>query len=83
MEHLNKPGLIQRLRAAFAPQQPAQRQSDRMPDLERWVMPHRSVDMQDWQVAYNMATNVLRPDRTRLMDLYDSILVDAHLLSIT
>lgn len=81
MEHLNKPGLIQRLRAAFAPQQPAQHQSDRMPDLERWVMPHRSVDMQDWQVAYNMATNVLRPDRTRLMDLYDSILVDSHLAS--
>lgn len=81
MEQLNRPNLIQRLRAAFAPLQPAQKQSDRMPDLERWVMPHRSVDMQDWQVAYNMATNVLRPDRTRLMDLYDSILVDSHLAS--
>lgn len=81
MELTNRPNLIQRLRAAFAPLQPAQQQSDRMPDLERWVMPHRSVDMQDWQVAYNMATNVQRPDRTRLMDLYDSILVDSHLAS--
>lgn len=52
-----------------------------MPDLERWVMPHRSVDMRDWEVARNMATNVHRPDRSRLMDLYDSILVDSHLAS--
>lgn len=81
MELTNRPNLIQRLRAAFAPLQPAQQQSDRMPDLERWVMPHRSVDMQDWQMAYNMATNVQRPDRTRLLDLYDSILVDSHLAS--
>ena len=52
-----------------------------MPDLEQWNMPHRSVDMQDWEVAKNMARNLLRPDRARLMDLYDSILVDSHLAS--
>ncbi len=52
-----------------------------MPDLERWKMPHRSVDMRDWEVAKNMAGNVLRPDRTKLLDLYDSILVDSHLAS--
>ncbi len=76
-----RPNLMQRLRAAFSPLQPAQQQSERMPDLERWVMPHRSVDMADWQVARNMATNVHRPDRTKLLDLYDSILVDSHLTS--
>lgn len=84
MQNLNRPNLLQRIRAVFRPPgllQPAQQQSSRMPDLERWTMPHRSVDMQDWTVARNMATNVLHPDRSRLMDLYDSILVDSHLAS--
>lgn len=63
----------------FAPQaQPA----TRMPDLETWKMPHRAVDVKDWEVALNMANNVLRPDRTRLLDLYDSILVDNHTSSV-
>lgn len=44
-------------------------------------MPHRSMDMADWTVAKNMALNAYRPDRTRLLDLYDSILVDSHLAS--
>lgn len=52
-----------------------------MPDLEVWKAPHRSVDMKDWEVAYNMANNAERPDRTRLLDLYDSLLVDSHLAS--
>ncbi|MCW5900478.1 MAG: DUF935 family protein [Flavobacteriales bacterium] len=58
------------------------KQSDRMPDLERWNMPHRSVDMRDWEVAVNMAKNVHRTDRSRLMDLYDSLVKDAHLGSV-
>lgn len=53
-----------------------------MPDLERWNMPHRTVDMGDWNVALNMAKNLYRPDRAKLMDLYDSILKDAHLGSL-
>lgn len=80
---LKRPNLITRLRAAFQPGLllPAQKQSERMPDLERWTMPHRSVDMQDWTNARNLANNVLNPDRSRLLDLYDSILVDSHLAS--
>lgn len=80
---LKRPNLITRLRAAFQPGLllPAQKQSERMPDLERWTMPHRSVDMQDWTNARNLANNVQNPDRSRLMDLYDSILVDSHLAS--
>lgn len=84
---MTRPNLIRRLQAVFRGQGseggllPAQQQSERMPDLERWTMPHRSVDMTDWEVAKNMAINVHRPDRARLMDLYDSILVDAHLAS--
>lgn len=80
---MKRTNILQRIRAAFQPGllQPAQKQSERMPDLERWTMPHRSVDMQDWTVARNMATNVIRPDRSRLMDLYDGILVDSHLAS--
>lgn len=63
----------------FAPQaQPA----TRMPDLETWKMPHRAVDVKDWELALNMANNVLRPDRTKLVDLYDSILVDSHTSSV-
>lgn len=42
-------------------------------------MPHRSVDLQHWEVAYNAAKNPLNPDRTRLLDVYDSLLVDSHL----
>jgi SPP1 gp7 family putative phage head morphogenesis protein len=53
-----------------------------MPDLEKWSLPHRAVDMKDWEVAINMANNIHRPDRSRLMDLYDSILVDSHLASV-
>lgn len=53
-----------------------------MPDVELHTMPHRSVDMKDWEVAYNMARNVLNPDRTKLQDQYDSLLVDAHLASV-
>ena len=81
---LTRPNMFQRLRAAFSPSliHPAQMQSFRMPDLERWNMPHRSVDMADWEVALNMAKNLYRPDRTKLMDLYDSILKDAHLGSL-
>ena len=45
-------------------------------------MPHRSVDMKDWEVALNMANSIHNPDRTRLLDLYDSILVDSHLASV-
>lgn len=78
------PGRLQRIVAALrgTPLFPAQEQSARMPDLERWVMPHRQVDMRDWEVAYNMARNIMRPDRSKLMDLYDSLLVDAHLASV-
>jgi SPP1 gp7 family putative phage head morphogenesis protein len=54
----------------------------RMPDLERWSMPHRAVDMRDWEVAYNMALNPIHPDRCRLMDLVDSLLTDAHTASV-
>lgn len=61
---------------------PAKPLSDRMPDLEKWAMPHRSVDMADWENAYNMAKNPMVPDRSRLLDLYDSIMVDAHLASV-
>jgi SPP1 gp7 family putative phage head morphogenesis protein len=84
MQQLNRPNILSRIRAAFTPMllHPAQMQSFRMPDLERWAMPHRSVDMEDWEAALNMAKNLLRPDRTRLMDLYDSILKDAHLGSV-
>lgn len=79
-----RPNAFQRLVARFSGTTilPAQWQSDRMPDLERWVMPHRAVDMQDWEVAKNMATNIYRPDRSRLMDLYDSLLIDSHLASV-
>lgn len=78
---LTRPNLFQRLRAALSPSltHPAMLQSFRMPDLERWNMPHRSVDMRDWEVALNMAKNLYRPDRAKLMDLYDSLLKDAHL----
>lgn len=81
---MTHPNLIQRLRAAFSPSliHPAQLQSYRMPDLERWNMPHRSVDMKDWEVALNMAKNLYRPDRSKLMDLYESLLKDAHLGSV-
>lgn len=81
---MTHPNLFQRLRAAFSGTliHPAQKQSDRMPDLERWNMPHRSVDMRDWELALRMATNVHRPDRSRLMDLYDSLVKDAHLGSV-
>lgn len=78
------PGLFQRLKTALLPAaiHPAQMQSYHMPDLERWNMPHRSVDMRDWELALNMAKNLLRPDRTRLADLYESLLKDAHLGSV-
>lgn len=78
-----RPNLIQRLRAALSPTPytPIRRISERMPDVELHAMPHRAVDMKDWEVAYNMARNVLNPDRTRLMDQYDSLLVDTHLAS--
>lgn len=81
---MTHPNLLQRIRAAFSPSliHPAQLQSYRMPDLERWNMPHRTVDMKDWEVALNMAKNLYRPDRSRLMDLYDSIQKDAHLGSL-
>lgn len=81
---MTQPNLLQRIRAAFSPTltHPAQRQSHHMPDLERWNMPHRTVDMRDWEVALNMAKNLYRPDRTKLMDLYDSVLKDAHLGSL-
>lgn len=77
-------GLIKRLRAAIfaASLTPPVKLSTRMPDLEAWKMPHRSVDMKDWELALNMAQNVHRPDRSRLLDLYDSILVDSHLASV-
>jgi SPP1 gp7 family putative phage head morphogenesis protein len=82
-----RPNLFERLRAAFSPSasnslfRPGSQPSEHMPDLERWTMPHRSMDMADWTVAKNMALNAYRPDRTRLLDLYDSILVDSHLAS--
>ena len=81
---MTQPNLLQRIRAALSPTltHPAQRQSHHMPDLERWNMPHRTVDMRDWEVALNMAKNLYRPDRTKLMDLYDSVLKDAHLGSL-
>lgn len=74
-------GMIQRLRAQFfgGAQQPLKPPSARMPDLEDWTMPHRSVDMRDWAVAYNAAKSTSNPDRNRLMDLYDSLLIDSHL----
>lgn len=56
--------------------------SQRMPDLEVWKLPHRQVDMKDWEVAVNMATNIHRPDRSKLLDLYDSLLMDSHLASV-
>lgn len=79
-----RPNLIQRLRAALSrsPLTPSLRISERMPDLEQYRMPHRAVDMKDWEVAYNMARSVLNPDRSRLMDQYDSLLVDTHLASV-
>lgn len=81
---MTRPNMIQRLRAVFTPSliHPAQMQSYRMPDLERWNMPHRTVDMADWNTALNMAKNLYRPDRAPLMNLYDSILKDAHLGSL-
>lgn len=78
-------GLLGRVRAFFlgAPAlKPVVPLSSRMPDLEQWAMPHRAVDMADWETAYNMARNPLAPDRARLLDLYDSILVDSHLASV-
>lgn len=78
-----RPRLFERLKAAVLniPLRPVDMQSTRMPDLEVWKAPHRAVDMRDWEVAYNMANNAERPDRTRLLDLYDSLLVDSHLAS--
>lgn len=78
-------GLFGRVRALFlgGPSlKPVVPLSTRMPDLEQWAMPHRSVDIADWENAYNMARNPLAPDRSRLLDLYDSILLDSHLASV-
>lgn len=77
-------GLVARVRAFFLggpALKPALPLSQRMPDLETWAMPHRKVDIADWENAYNMARNPMAPDRARLLDLYDSILLDSHLAS--
>jgi hypothetical protein len=45
-------------------------------------VPTRAVELRDWKTALSAAQNPENPNRIKLLDLYDSILLDAHLSSV-
>lgn len=79
-----RPGLGYRLLAALTGRdaEPAKRQSLHLPDLARVALPHKTLDIKDWERALNAARDVENPDRQLLVAVYDSLMTDSHLASV-